>query len=236
MNILIIEDDVFLAGKIWKIFESKVIANRVKILHSFTEFLDELSIISSYDIVLTDLKLSANSKELCGYRIIKAIREKKAQMPIVVISGFSDIDRLREAFEYWASDYIVKPIRLKELELRVSNWFKNYCLSKLTSAWKGNVYHYKELSYHLDKNEFYFKRTHIPLTKNNKYILSLFFTSPERLLRESFLVEKIWWDICITVDRNLRVSILRLKNSLSPFGLDTWIHNIRWEGYIFSEE
>gem|GEM_PF-3802452 len=34
MNILIIEDDEFLAEKIKNIFESKVITNRVCILHS----------------------------------------------------------------------------------------------------------------------------------------------------------------------------------------------------------
>jgi two-component system, OmpR family, phosphate regulon response regulator PhoB len=121
----------------------------------------------------------------------------------------------------------MKPVRLKELELRVENWFKNHALSRHTA--RGNVYRYKDLSYNMDTNEFYFKQTRIPLTKNNKYILSLFFHSPEKLLRESFLVEKIWGDICDEVDRNLRVSILRLKNSLTPFGIDSWIQNVRGE-------
>ena len=76
MNILIIEDDVFLAERIGKVFESKVIANRVKILHSFLEFLEEFSVVASYDIILTDLKLADDRIDLCGYRIIRAIREK----------------------------------------------------------------------------------------------------------------------------------------------------------------
>ena len=58
MNILIIEDDVFLAKRITKMFESKIITNRVKMVHSYFAFLDELSIIKSYDIILVDLKLS----------------------------------------------------------------------------------------------------------------------------------------------------------------------------------
>lgn len=64
MNILIIEDDVFLAKRITKMFESKIITNRVKMAHSFFAFLDELSIIKSYDIVLVDLKLSNDTQEL----------------------------------------------------------------------------------------------------------------------------------------------------------------------------
>jgi CheY-like chemotaxis protein len=76
MNILIIEDNIFLANRIAKIFESKIITNRVRVTHSFLKFLQELPIISSYDIVLVDLKLSENTLELCGYKIIRAIREK----------------------------------------------------------------------------------------------------------------------------------------------------------------
>ncbi len=190
MNILIIEDNVFLAKRIARVFEAKIIVNRVKIRHSFLEFLEELPIIASYDMVLVDLKLSEDTLELCGYKIIRAIREKQIHIPIVVISGFSDIDRLRLAFEYGASDYIIKPIRLLELEIRVFNWFKNYYLSSIPSS--GTIHSYKNLKYDLDKNEFFINGTIIPLTKNNKYILSLFFSHPEKLLRESFLCEKIW--------------------------------------------
>lgn len=181
MNILIIEDDIFLAQKIGEVFGSKVISNRVRIVHSFLEFLNELASVSSYDIILTDLKLSdAPTQELCGYKIIRLIREKHVDIPIVVISGFSDIDRLRLAFEYGASDYIIKPIRLRELELRIINWFKNYYLSHITSS--GSLHSYKNLTYDLHRNEFYWNETIIPLTKNNKYILSLFFSHPEKLL------------------------------------------------------
>jgi DNA-binding response OmpR family regulator len=173
MNILIVEDDVFLATKIAQIFESRIITNRVKVIHSFFGFLEELSLIASYDIVLVDLKLSEGNRELCGYKIIRAIREKQVNIPIVVISGFSDFDQLRLAFEYGASDYIIKPIRLRELEIRVFNWFKNYYFSGINSA--EMIHFYKNLKYDVSKNEFYLCDMTIPLTKNNKYILSLFF-------------------------------------------------------------
>jgi ActR/RegA family two-component response regulator len=101
MNILIIEDDVFLARRVGKIFESRAASNRVKVLHTYADFSKELPIISSYDIVLTDLKLAGSDRrDPCGYRIIRAIREKKVAIPVVVISGFSDIDSMRLAFEY----------------------------------------------------------------------------------------------------------------------------------------
>ena len=232
MNILIIEDDLFLAEKIAKVFSSKVVANRVRVLHSLQEFYDESVILTSYDIILTDLKLASDEKEFSGYRVIQMVREQNKKVPIVVISGQSDIERLQRAFELGASDYIMKPVRLRELELRVLNWFQNYYLSNI--SFLGRVYQYADITYDLEKNEFYFRDVSMPLTKKSKYILSLFFTNPERLLSDEFLIEKIWGDMQLSVHRNLRVNILRLKQSLIPFGIDSWIHNIRGEGYIFS--
>lgn len=234
MNILIIEDDVFLAEKIKNIFISKIITNRVQIIHNKESFYRQLSIISNYDIILTDIKLSTYSKNHDGYEIIKIIREKDVKVPIVVISGNSEVEWLRYAFECGASDYIIKPIRLKELEVRVLNWYKNFYLSQISFLWK--IYSYKELSYHMDTNEFYFKEIPIPLTKNNKYILSLFFSHPERILTENYLIEKIWWDMYLIVNRSLRVNILRLKRWLQPFWIHTRIQNIRGEWYVFSSE
>jgi len=58
------------------VFEARVISNRVRTVHSYLEFIDEVAVIDSYDIVLTDLKLSDERKEFCGYKIIRDIREK----------------------------------------------------------------------------------------------------------------------------------------------------------------
>jgi DNA-binding response OmpR family regulator len=144
MNILIVEDDIFLSERIGKIFGSKVISNRIKILHSYDEFINEIPILSSYDIVLTDLKLSGEgSDDLNGYKIIRIVREHLLHIPVVVISGFSDIEKLRYAFECGASDYIIKPIRLHELEIRVLNWFKNHYL--LGIRYNGRIHYYGDL-------------------------------------------------------------------------------------------
>ena len=183
-------------------------------------------------IILTDIKLSNDIKNNDWYEIIKLIRTKNKTVPIIVISWNWDIDWLRYAFDCWASDYIIKPIRLKELEIRVLNWFKNYYLSNISFLWK--IHYYKDLSYNLETNQFYYKNETLNLTKNNKYLLSIFFANPEKIISENFLVEKIWWDFYFILNRNLRVNILRLKKWLSPFWLDNWIKNIRWEWYLFS--
>lgn len=57
MNILIIEDDKVLATQVANVFDTKIISNRIQILHSPIEFITELPFLSAYDIVITDLQL-----------------------------------------------------------------------------------------------------------------------------------------------------------------------------------
>ncbi len=45
MNILIIEDDEFLARQISRIFESKIISNRIRVIASLSAFLSEMHLI-----------------------------------------------------------------------------------------------------------------------------------------------------------------------------------------------
>ena len=52
------------------------------------------------------------------------IRERDIQIPIIVLSGRGEIEVLRRTFALGATDYIIKPIRPKELELRIMNSLK----------------------------------------------------------------------------------------------------------------
>lgn len=232
MNILIIEDDKLLGKRISDVFYEKVITNRITLVHSFHEFMNEYLSIWLYDIVLTDLNLW-NYWEPEWFQIIKKIREYNIAIPIVVISGYDDIEKLRYAFSLGISDYIIKPVRLRELEVRVMNWFHSYYSTRLIYIWK--VFSYKGMTYNIDQNKFYYEENLIPLSKNEKYILSLFFSHPEKILSENYLCEKIWGDIICLEKRNIRVSIMRLKKKLAIHGLDRWIQNIHSEWYIFSE-
>ena len=76
MNILIIEDDIILAEKIKKVFEKKIISNRIVSVNTYDLFLTQLSIIRSYDIIITDINLEPWNKSWLD--IIKIIRKKKS--------------------------------------------------------------------------------------------------------------------------------------------------------------
>ncbi len=231
MNILIIEDDLFLARNIEKIFEKKVVTNRIKIISDYKQFALELSIINSYDIILVDICLWVMEKKT-GIDFISLIRDKNKSIPVIVVSWYDELSYLEKAFSVWANDYITKPFRFRELEIRVFKWFAIYFYSDLKAT--ENI-KYFWLEYCMQTNEFYYNWKILNLTKSNKYLLSLFLSNREILLKENYLIEKIWGDISCIIERNLRVSILRLKRALEKHCLDSWICNIRGEGYILKK-
>jgi len=234
MNILVIEDNAFLAERITKIFKQLVVCNRVESISSYEEFLHKASSVKTYDIVLVDIILWENAEHKNGIDIIKHIRTYDTRIPIVTISGLSDILWLEKSFDAGANDYIIKPFRPKELQLRVMKWFRMYLAS--LHYLKNDILTYHEITYNLWKNEFYYKDQKIALTRQSKYTFLLLFIFAEKLVKNDHLIEKLRWDIELGAVRNIRIPLLRLKKALDEYGIWEWVHNIRGEWYMLKKK
>lgn len=231
MNILIIEDNEILGQWLKKSFQDSNFANIINILTSFDEFLNH-SCIKSYDIILIDVCLwKWNNRQWID--ILKHIRTTNLQVPIIMISSHWEYNFLENAFRLWAHDYIIKPFRNKELQIRIERWFRNYIFFEYFTTKK--ILTYGNLVYYLDKKEFFIRDKKIILSRWSKYILLLFLIHKEKLLTQDFLISKIWG--CDEYgDKNLRIKILRLKNQLETVWLASWIDTVRGEWYIFQEK
>ncbi|GAB2693348.1 response regulator [Paenibacillus thermoaerophilus] len=58
------------------------------------------------DAVLTDIRM----REMDGLQLIGKIRERYADIPIAVISGYGDFSYAQQAMRYGVTDYLLKPI------------------------------------------------------------------------------------------------------------------------------
>jgi EAL domain-containing protein (putative c-di-GMP-specific phosphodiesterase class I) len=65
----------------------------------------------SFDVVLSDI----NVPDMSGLQILRAIREYDRHLPVVLMTGGPDIDSARQAVEYGAHSYLVKPIATTQL-------------------------------------------------------------------------------------------------------------------------
>ncbi|XHV94211.1 response regulator transcription factor [Streptococcus dysgalactiae subsp. equisimilis] len=67
------------------------------------------------DLMVADIMMPV----MDGYSLVKLFRESGKQLPILMMTAKSQFESLEEAFELGVDDYLVKPIILSELVLRI---------------------------------------------------------------------------------------------------------------------
>jgi len=86
----------------------------IKVVKEASNGLEALSFLleNSADIVLTDVVMPL----MDGIELVRQIRQRNITSKIVFVSGYWDMPYLKSAFELDAIDYILKPIKLSELD------------------------------------------------------------------------------------------------------------------------
>lgn len=79
--------------------------------------------VQSCDVVLLDLNLP----RLSGFEVLEHIRscEDLKSLPVVIMSGSTNVDEIDHCYQAGANSYICKPIHLEEI-LSTAAWFVAY--------------------------------------------------------------------------------------------------------------
>jgi two-component system, NtrC family, nitrogen regulation response regulator NtrX len=73
-----------------------------------------------YDLVLTDIMMG----DISGIELLKNIRKKYSDVPVVLMTGYASIDSAVDALRLGASDYIIKPCSKKKILFSIGNAIK----------------------------------------------------------------------------------------------------------------
>jgi two-component system response regulator QseB len=112
MKVLLVEDDRLLGESLTEYLRSEgFITDWV---YDPREVMDLLE-VSSYDVIVLDLMMP----HVGGEELIKAIREKDKETPILVLTAKHRLEDKRTCFELGADDYLTKPFEMEELILRL---------------------------------------------------------------------------------------------------------------------
>jgi two-component system copper resistance phosphate regulon response regulator CusR len=159
----------------------------------------------SYHLVVLDLNLpKINGIELC-----KKFREVNPQVPILIITAFSDIESKMEAFDLGADDYLVKPFHLKELSAKVKVFLKRAEQTILESG-------YQYMDIHVDPNRKTVVREgkSINLTPKEYGLLEYLLKNRNRIISKDELARNLW-DANYGVTHNtIEVYINFLRNKI----------------------
>lgn len=172
------------------------------------------------DLIVTDIMMP----EMDGYELIKELREANYNTPILIITAKEDIEDKRTGFSLGADDYMVKPINIDELIMRVKSLLKRANQTSEKKIKIGDV----ELNY--DKLEIRKKDKTYQLTQKEFYLLYKMLSTPDTIFKRQDLIEEIWGLENESDFRTVDVHIKRLREKLEDIN-EFEIVTIRGIGY-----
>ena len=114
MKILLLEDDIELCSSIQD--ELQKAGYIVDCCYDGeTAMIHALNIEYCYDLAVVDRMLPI----IDGMTIIKAMRRKGIAIPVIIITGMSELNDRIEGLDNGADDYLVKPFHIAELPARI---------------------------------------------------------------------------------------------------------------------
>jgi two-component system response regulator HydG len=119
LKILIIEDDISFC----KLLEKFLTKNSYEVTTSFSATDARLLLQKgTFDLILTDLRLP----DADGIELLTEFKALNSHIPIVLMTGYSDVNTAVKAIKNGASDYISKPFNPDEVLLVITNAMETF--------------------------------------------------------------------------------------------------------------
>lgn len=186
--------------------------------HSFIVAKDGIDAIELFlkikpDIVITDI----NMPRLDGLDMSKKLKEINANIPIIILSAFSEKEKLFGAIDVGVTKYFLKPFDPDELLDYIDSISSKFG-NKLIELEDGFVFNKTTNS--LYKNDRY-----VALSKNEIKFFSLLLENQDTVLDDKTIKNSLW-DEDVS-DERVRTFIRRIRTKTSK----TLIKNIKGLGY-----
>ncbi|MDE6651488.1 MAG: response regulator transcription factor [Paramuribaculum sp.] len=222
-RLLIVDADSMICELLQYKFQNEGYA--VDIAHTAQEALSHP--IGSYHLILFDLM----ADEFNGIRFARELRDRSEtrNVPLIVISADDNEDRVVEALDAGADDYIVKPFSARELVARVRSVLRR---RMATARRMSNVMKYKDLSIDFSTSVVSIADRKISLTPTEYLILAMFLRHRNQFFDRAEIIHEAWEEEGAS-ERAVDTNISRLRKKLEEYGKN--IVNRQGFGYGFIE-
>ncbi len=169
------------------------------------------------DIIITDIMMPKKT----GLEMAKEIKKIDPSIPIIILSAFSETDKLLNAIDIGVVKYFIKPFDIDELLEYIESLCKTL-ESKIIQLHDG-------FSFNTTSNNLYKDARYISLSKNeNKFIqLLLKYSKKDKYIVDDETIKNALWKDEEVSDARLRTFVRRLRAKTSK----DLIGNIKGQGY-----
>ena len=172
------------------------------------------------DLIITDVMMP----NIDGFEFASLMRDAGLEVPILMITARDSLDDKKRGFKLGVDDYMVKPIDLDEMVLRVEALLR-----------RAKIAHTKQLNINkttLDQNSYTvsFLDQQITLPQKEFQLLYKLLSYPDKIFTRQQLMDEIWGLDSDTDERTIDVHIKRLRDRFID-NLDFEIVTVRGLGY-----
>jgi DNA-binding response OmpR family regulator len=193
----------------------------------------EAAVKTRPDVVVLDLMLP----KMDGLAVCKELRQKIANMPIIMLTAKDDVVDRVLGLEMGADDYITKPFSLREVEARIKSVLRRARAGTATAEGADETPIIRG-SLRVDpvRREVTISDRHVDLTPKEFDLLRLFASNPGRVFPRKYLLEKIWDYSYEGYDRTIDSHINRLRAKIEDNPENPQLVLTVWGiGYKFSD-
>lgn len=172
------------------------------------------------DLIVADIMMP----EMDGYELTRAVRSSDRELPILIVTAKDQFDDMQKGFRSGADDYMIKPINIKELVLRVEALLRRARIQSEKRITVGNTV----LDYDALTVTIHGKETILP--QKEFYLLYKLLSYPNKIFTRPQLMDEIWGMFSETDERTVNTHINRLRERFSGCE-DFEIVTVRGLGY-----
>lgn len=201
-KILIVEDNVdlnravcsFLSGKGYETFASLDANEAYDVLYE-----------NQIDVIISDIMMPGTD----GFEFAKAVREYNKETPILFMTARDDFTAKQLGYSIGIDDYMVKPIDLDELNLRIGALLRR---AKIANSRKLVI---GELVLDADEHSAYYNDEEIQLTVREFDLLFKLLSYPKKAFTRSQLMDEFWDIDTNSSTRTVDVYITKIRDKFS---------------------
>jgi DNA-binding response OmpR family regulator len=169
-------------------------------VEAFDRMIDNIT-----DLIISDIMMP----EIDGFKFAAMVREQDKIIPILFISARDDISSKQKGFRIGIDDYMVKPVDLDELMLRIGALLRRANIANEKKLTAGSlVLNADEMTASLGGKQ-------IPLTVREFNVLFKLLSYPNKTFTRNQLMDDFWGTETESAPRTVDVYITKLRDKFS---------------------
>lgn len=174
--------------------------------------------VKQYSLILLDVMMG----EISGIKMAKMLKSdvSTANIPIIFCTARDSEDDMVMGLNIGADDYIMKPYTIRNVIARVKSVLRRTSGNKIPAATQEKNHVLKVEGLHLDLE---FKRCtvdgkEVKLVRKEFELLAYLISQRGKICSREQILNSVWSDEVVVLDRTIDVNITRLRSKLDKYG------------------